>query len=938
VVEIRVLGPVELVEDGQPVAVAAAKQRGLLALLLLRPNRMVEQDWLIDQLWEGDPPAAAKATLQAYVYRLRKLLGGPGSTVALRGRPGGYLLDVSAGTLDADRFEHMLAEGRQALDAGRFEDAVVAFRAGLGLWHGAAFADIDLQAVRERARGLNDRRLEATEQCLSAELGAGHHDIAVIELESLVEAHPLREQFWELLLLALYRCGRQAEALAAYQRLYRVLGDELGIQPAPPVQELQQRILEGDPTLGSPSVAGGRPAEARIPRQLPASTGDFTGRADYLSELDQLPLDSGADHDGPGAVVITAIAGAAGVGKTTLAVHWAHRIADRFEDGQLYVNLRGFDHGGQPMQPAEAMRGFLDALHVVPERIPSDPDAQTGLYRTLLADKRMLVVLDNARDVDQVRPLLPGGRGNLVVVTSRNQMSGLITLAGAYPLILDVLTLIEARQYLERRLGQDRVAAELEAADSIIDSCARLPLALAIVATRAAMNRQFSFRALAEELRDAHCSLDTFADQDHNTDVRAVFSWSYTQLAPEAARLFRLLGLHPGPDISAAAAASLAGVPPVQVRPLLAELTRVHLIIEHQPGRYTSHDLLRAYAAELARDTDSDDERHIAAHRMLDHYLHTAHTANRLVRPTREPIELVPSLGDCHPELLTGFEQAMAWFTAEHAVLLSVIDYSTKAEFDAHTWQLAWCCADFFNLQGHWHDQITTDQAAVAAAHRLTDLDAEARAHRFLAHGLMRVGRFDDAQTHLRHALELHRQAGDLAGEAHAHHTFATMLAGQTRHTDALDHATQALDLYQRADHPIGLATALNAVGFLHALLGNYIEALDYCQQALDRGQSGDHNGLAATWDSLGYIHHHLGGHTQAINSYEHALDGYRTIGNRLEEAGTLIRLGDTQHTTGDNNAARNAWQAALDILDDLDHPDADTVRTKLGDHDTVVQ
>ncbi|WP_204745353.1 AfsR/SARP family transcriptional regulator [Glycomyces paridis] len=929
------LGPVELVADGRPVAVAAAKQRGLLALLLLHPNRTVEQDWLIDQLWEGDPPAAAKATLQAYVYRLRKLFDGPESAVALHGRPGGYLLDVPAGTLDADRFEHLLAEGRQARDAGRFEDAVVAFRAGLGLWRGAAFADIDLHAVREQARGLDERRLDATEQCLSAELGAGRHDTAVVELESLVEAHPLRERLWELLLLALYRCGRQAEALAAYQRLYRVLGDELGIQPAPPVQELQQRILEGDPTLGALSAAGGRPDEARIPRQLPATTGDFTGRADDLAELDHLLLDSGTD--GPGAVVITAIAGTAGVGKTTLAVHWAHRIADRFEDGQLYVNLRGFDRG-QPMQTAEAMRGFLDALHVAPERIPTDPDARTGLYRTLLADKRMLVVLDNARDVDQVRPLLPGGRGNLVVVTSRNQLTGLITLAGAHPLTLDVLTRTEARHYLERRLGRDRVAAEPDAVDGIIDSCARLPLALAIVATRAAMHRRFSFQALAEELRDSHRGLDTFADQDRNTDVRAVFSWSYTQLAPEAARLFRLLGLHPGPDISTAAAASLAGVPPLQARPLLAELTRAHLIIEHRPGRYTSHDLLRAYAAELARDTDSADERHLAAHRMLDHYLRTAHTANRLLRPTREPIELVPSLDDCHPEPLTDSDQAMAWFTAEHAVLLAVVDYSASAEFDAHTWQLAWCCADFFNLRGHWHDQIATDRAAVAAAHRLTDLDAEARAHRFLAHGLMRAGRFDDAQTHLRHALRLHRQSGDLAGEAHAHHTFATMLAGQARHTDALDHATQALDLYQRADHPIGLSTAFNAVGFLHALLGDHTEALDYCRQSLDRTRSDDHSGLAATWDSLGYIHHHLGDHAQAVDSYEHALDNYRIVGNRLEEAATLIRLGDTHHATGNPDPARNAWQAALDILAALDHPDADTVRTKLDAHDTVAQ
>lgn len=628
----------------------AAKQRELLALLLLSPNRTVGRDRLIDELWEGRPPRAAKSTLQAYVYRLRKLLARTGATAVLHGRPGGYLLEVPASALDADRFEQSVAEGRRAWDDGRLADAAAAFRAGLGLWRGAAFADIDLLAVRDRARALEDQRLEATEQCLTAELSVGRHAVAVVELEALVEAHPLRERFWELLILALYRCGRQAEALEAYQRLHRLLDEELGLRPGQSAQDLQQQILAGDPALTAPPVTDGRPAEARVPRQLPAALSGFTGRSGHLAELDKLVHDSGETGlDRPGAVVIIAITGTAGIGKTTLAVHWAHQIAERYTDGQLYVNLRGFDPGSRPMEPGEAVRGFLDALNVTPERTPSGLEAQTGLYRTLLADKRVLVVLDNARDAEQVRPLLPGGRDCLVVVTSRNRMSGLIALDGAHPVNLDLLTVDEARQFLEHRLGPDRVAAEPEAAAAIIASCARLPLALAVVAARAATHPHFPLRALADELRESNGDLDAFDDLEQHMDVRAAYSWSYTRLDPEAARLFRLLGLHPGPDISAAAAASLAGVSLERAQMLLSELTSAHLLAERRPGRYRQHDLLRAYAADLARRIDADADRRAAAHRVSDHYLRTA---TRLLPPRRPSTTLTSVLAGVCPRPL----------------------------------------------------------------------------------------------------------------------------------------------------------------------------------------------------------------------------------------------------------------------------------------------
>jgi tetratricopeptide (TPR) repeat protein/transcriptional regulator with XRE-family HTH domain len=669
------------------------------------------------------------------------------------------------------------------------------------------------------------------------------------------------------------------------------------------------------------------------PAQLPAAVTGFVGRADPLHRLDAL-LDGAAER--ATAVVITAIAGTAGVGKTALAVFWAHRVAERFGDGQLYVNLRGFDPGGQVMDPAEAVRRFLDALGVPAERIPADLDAQAALYRSEVAGRRMLIVLDNARDTAQVRPLLPGAPTCLVLVTSRNQLSGLVAASGAYPITLDLLTPAEARELLARRLGPDRTAAEPDAAAEIIMACARLPLALAIVAARAATHPHLSLHTLAGELRNSRARLDTLTTDDPATNVRVVFSWSYQALTPDAARLFRLLGLHPGPDISAPAAASLAALPVPRVRLLLAELTRAHLLVEPTPGRYTFHDLLRAYATEQAHTTDTDHERRAATGRILDHFLHTAHTAARLLDPTREPTTLTPPQPGATPEHPADHQQALEWFTAEHPVLLAAVDHAAATGFDTHTWQLAWTLADFLNRQGHWHDWAATQHAAVAAAGRLADPTARACAHRYLALAYTRLGRVDDAHTQLRHALDLYGQACDLVGQAHTHLSLGMVWERQGRHSEALDHDRQALDLYRAAGHRHGQARALNAVGWDHSQLGDHRRALTACQQALTLHQElDDRSGQAATWDSLGYAHHHLDHHPQAITCYQHALDLVRGLGDRYGEADVLTRLGDTHHATGNPHAARDAWQQALTILDQLDHPGTEQVRTKLAILDT---
>jgi tetratricopeptide (TPR) repeat protein len=708
------------------------------------------------------------------------------------------------------------------------------------------------------------------------------------------------------------------------------LGADLAEQHA--WAEAWQRVSDHLADRRPAARAGTGPPDAAhpLPRQLPPDVNAFTGRTQELAALDGL---AGQQAWAGGPVVISAIGGTAGVGKTALAVHWAHQVGDRFPDGQLYVNLRGFDPTGQVMDPAEAIRRFLDALDVPARRIPADPDAQAALYRSELAGRRMLILLDNARDTAQVRPLLPGASGCLVVVTSRNQLTGLIATGGAHSISLDLLTPDEARQLLIHRLGEDRAEAEPDAVDDIITRCARLPLALAIAAARAATHPQLPLHILAEELRDAGQRLNLLTTDDQASNVRTVFSWSYHALTLDAARLFRLLGLHPGPDISTPATASLAALTPSRVRPVLAELTRANLIVEHTPGRYTFHDLLRAYATDLAHTVDPGQQRAAATHRTLDHYLHTAYSADRLLSPTRDPITLAPPQPGVTTEQPADHQQALAWLNAEHAVLLAAIHHAATTGFDTHTWQLAWTLQNFLDLQGHWQDQAHTGQLALAAAHRLDDQPAQAQIHRSLANAYTELGHFDNAHSQLRHSLNLYRQSGNQVGQARVHLTLAKMWELQGRRTEALNSARQALDLYQSTDHRRGQALALNSVGWCHALLGDHEQALTPCQQALTLLQElDDHHGQANTWDSLGYIHHHLGHHAEAVTCYQHAINLFRDVGDRHQEAVSLINLGDA-HITDNPDAANHAWQQALNILTDLNHPDAEYVRSKLATH-----
>jgi tetratricopeptide (TPR) repeat protein len=614
------------------------------------------------------------------------------------------------------------------------------------------------------------------------------------------------------------------------------------------------------------------------------------------------------------------------VGKTALAVHWAHRVRDRFPDGQLYVNLHGYSTV-TPADPADVLGGFLRALGVPAARVPADVVAAAALFREQLADRRVLVVCDNAADAEQVRPLLPDAAGCLALVTSRQTLPAL----AAVPVTLDVLPPADAHALLAELLGAARVAAEPAATGEVARLCAYLPLALRIAAANlgdAESIAGYAARLAATEDRLAALSIAG----DERAAVRAAFDLSYAGLPAPAQRMFRLLGLVPGPDLSLPAAASLAAVDPPGAKLLLDRLVAAHLVDEHTPGRYTLHDLLRAYATQLAHTTTTDEDRRAATHRILDHYLHTAHSADGLLNPTRTPITLTGSQPGVTPEQPVDHAQALAWFTAEHAVLVAAIEHAAATGFDTHTWQLAWTLRPFLDRRGHWHEQAATSRTAVAAAERLADPTAQARAHLNLAGAYLSLGRLDDARTQLSHSLNLDRRAGNPVGQAHTHNALAYLWERRGHPGRALDHARRALDLFRAAGHQVGQARALNAVGWYLALLGDHQQALTSCRQALTLHKNlGTRQHQAHTWDSLGYAHHHLGQHTQAVASYHQALTLIRDVGDRHQEATTLTHLGDTHHAAGNPTAAHDAYHQALAILDDLDHPDADTVRAKLA-------
>ncbi|MFJ9723288.1 AfsR/SARP family transcriptional regulator [Streptomyces sp. NPDC101209] len=988
-----VLGPVRAWHADRELDLGSPQQRAVLAALLLRRGHPVSLAELVDAVWGVEPPTAAVSVLRTYVSRLRKVLEpgrgpqDPPRTIVSVGD--GYRACVPEQALDLAVFERSTADAAKASAAGDESTAAQLLHDALDAWPGAALAGLPGPlAESERAR-LAEARLSALEARLDLDVRLGRHGQVVAELLSLTGEHPLREELCRLLMLALYRSGRQAEALAAYRRTRATLVTDLGIEPGAPLQELHARILATDagligppgqaapasdaspqpvpavntphnqePQQPQPSTAPStqsvpaapaavpapsaspaqaadelqpaprRPAYAPRLAQLPADLPTFTGRkAELRATLSMLPLDGSA----PATLVITAIGGMAGVGKTTLAVHLAHQVADRFPDGQLCVNLRGFDPTGSVMCSQDAIRVLLDALGVPPQRLPAGLEAQTALYRSVLAERRVLILLDNARDAEQVRPLLPGSPGCFVIVTSRNQLTGLVAGEGAHPLTLNQLTPAEAHEFLARRLGTARLEKEPGAVDEIIARCALLPLALAVVAARAATHPDFPLSAIAEELRDSDDSLDAFAGDDITIDVRTVFSLSYEALSPPAARLFRLLGLHAGPDLSSPAAAALAGLTTRETRGLLVELTRAHLLTEHFPGRYTLHDLLRVYAAERVRAEETPRERDLAVERLLSWYLHTAAAAYPLITPNRNPIPLEPAPASCRPLSFATLDQAVDWCETERPNLVDAVHQAAASGQPGIAWRLPAVLWGFFYLRSHLGDWLDTTRTGLAAARAAQDRRGESQALADAAAALRSNDRFDEAIELFHRSIVVCRELGDIEGRLRAVGNLGDAYLQTGRLDKAVEYSRRGLALDRALGSSWGEGIALSNLGDAYQRLGRFDEAVDCLEQALTvLRASGNRWVEGVALDVLGTVHHRLGARDRAVAYYRDALAAHRDIGNRWGEGHTLGHLGDVQLAAGEPEAADGSWRQALGIFAEFDHPDAAKIREKL--------
>ncbi|MBO3744613.1 winged helix-turn-helix domain-containing protein [Streptosporangiaceae bacterium NEAU-GS5] len=659
---VQILGPVRIWRGEAPVDIGSAGQRAVLGLLALAGGQPLSRGELIQALWGERPPPSATNMIQTRVKHLRHALEPDRPSYArstiLPMVGDGYALELAGVDLDLSRFHALVTNATASQRHGDFRQVTALLAEALRLWRGAPLADIPALAGHPKVTALAEQRRTALAQYGEAMLATGATDEAVLALEEAAAGQPLDEAAWARLIRAYGAAGQRSRAFAAYHAMRERLIEELGVDPGADLAAAHAALLRDDvapvnawtteirpspsPPAETPAapaspvapIAPVVPAHRRpTPAQLPADVPAFTGRAEQLTRLDAL-LETGPDGGSP--VAIATISGMAGVGKTALAVHWGHRVRDRFADGQLYVNLRGFDPVGAPLKPVEVMEGFLDALGVPPQQMPTSPSALTGLYRSVLADKSVLLILDNARDADQVRPLLPGARRCFALVTSRNRLTSLIAIEGARPLALDLLPSADSRRLMARRLGAERIAAELAAVHEIIDACARLPLALAVATAHAAIDPDVPLAELAAQLRGARNTLDALAGEDPASDVRAVFSMSYQALTEPVARLFRLLGLYPGPDVPVAAAASLTGVPTAEARSLLGDLVHAHLVDEPNPGRFRMHDLVRVYAAELVTASEAAASRRAAIRRLLDYHLHTAHSATLLLNPHQD--------------------------------------------------------------------------------------------------------------------------------------------------------------------------------------------------------------------------------------------------------------------------------------------------------------
>ncbi|WP_326811366.1 tetratricopeptide repeat protein [Streptomyces scopuliridis] len=951
-----VLGPVRAWRDNEPVPPGSPQQRALLAALLLRDGRTATAGELIDALWGVEPPSQALAAVRTYASRLRKKLS-PGVLVT---EAGGYAVRNRPDLLDLNVAQELATDAEKARAAGDRNQARALLNKSLGLWDGEALASVPgPYAETQRAR-LEEWRLQLTETRLDLDLEVGCHAEAVSELTVLTAAHPLRERLRELLMLALYRSGRQAEALAVYADTRRLLAEDLGVDPRPELAQLQQRILQADAELARP-VEESAPAHTFMrPAQLPATVPDFTGRVSFVRELGKrLSTVEGS------VMAVSALAGIGGVGKTTLAVHVAHAARTYFPDGQLYVDLQGA--GTRAAEPENVLGSFLRALGTPDTAIPDSLDDRSALYRSTLDGRRILVLLDNARDAAQVRPLLPGTEGCAALVTSRVRM---VDLAGAHLVDLDVMSPEEALQLFTRIVGEERVGAERKAALDVVAACGFLPLAIRIAASRLAARRTWTVSVLAAKLADERRRLDEL--QAGDLAVKATFELGYGALDAAQARAFRLLGLADGPDLSLAAAAAVLDLPLHDTEDLLESLVDTSLLESAAPGRYRYHDLVRLYARACAeRDEQPPSEREAALSRLLDFYLATAASVYALERPGDR---LVDHLEPTSYEGLsfTDRHDAQDWLYAEANCLLAFVRQCSGARTLRRSVDLLWASVDL--AESGANSKQYEEAAAVLreAAHAAGDQRAEARALVVLANVHQLVGRFEEADSEAGQAHRLAEAAQDPLPSCWAANARGVIALFQGRHAEGEKYLTRSLERFRAAGDRAGEASALCNLSRIRLATGRTSSAVALAQQGIDiydglghslRGANGRYAlGLALTQagqlgDAAQRLHEalvvfrdsrqrlwegmtlcrlaetDLEGHkpAQAASNAEMALTVLRGIGGEWRRGNVLTVLGRALHGIGQTGRAQVCWREALSLYEDLGSPEAADVRALLS-------
>ncbi|MBP2330477.1 DNA-binding SARP family transcriptional activator/tetratricopeptide (TPR) repeat protein [Kibdelosporangium banguiense] len=883
----RLLGPLEVWDGVAWSEVGPARQRTVLAVLLIEAGRVVRTDRLVDEIWGESPPRTATNALQGHVMRLRRLMGDSCPLVTTRQ---GYQLLAEDDDLDTSVFGRLVECGKRHLAQSRPYEGATRLAEALALWRGPALADVPgCPTVDTATQWLEQCRLNAAEDRIEAELSLGRHAEVVDELYRLVSEAPLRERLLAQLMLALVKCGRRGEALDAYHAGRSALMDDLGVLPGTPLLELEKEIRAGSGITTT--------AVRVVPAQLPADVSGFTGRTVYLEKLDKsLPTGS---HLG-----IVTITGAAGAGKTALAVHWAHRVRHRFPDGQLYVNLRGYADGASS-RPLDVLAGFLLALGVPAEDIPIDVDLAAALYRSKLADTRTLVVLDNAGDADQVRPLLPGGPGCMVVVTGRDQLRGLVALEGAHALTVEALPPTEAMTLLTRLLG-DRVTAEPDSAAELASLCGCFPLTLRVVAANLSAHPQQLLADCVAMLRDGDRLGALEVAGDRRAGIRAAIGHSYAAQQESARQVFRMLGVAPGQDVTVAAVAALCAVPLDKAAALLDRLVVAHLVEEDVAGRYSMHDLLRLYAIERADAWERD----LALDRLLSHYLASADAAARMLYP--EKLRLPVPAHD--PVSFEDHAQAMAWLDGERRNLVAAIRFAAGNGRRAIACLLADTLRGYFDIRMYTVDWLAVAQIGLNCAEP-GDGRAQAAAQLSLALLAWKQSRHDQAVEHYTHALALTQSVGWLAGHGAALGNLGKVYADLGRLELAAEHHAQALAIDRRTGELTAQAIKLGNLGEVCLDLGRLDDAMSALTEALDlHRQVGSRGSESIVLRALALVHHERGDKAKAFELATEAVTVARGIGGQRQLVKALTVFAAIHHESGDDRQAAAANKEALDL------------------------